>query len=143
TAAALDTESDAGVSAHGDGGMHGCHGGPGGHHGGRGGPGGGPGGQEGAAAGSGKAAGGACTRTPDNRSIGGVCRAHSGGTTLRCHPNPPAALVAACAGLTEGTACTATAPDGDTHSGTCRADRDDASTLICLPDRPGEPPPGN
>lgn len=88
------------------------------------------------------AAGAACTLSSTSTAADGLtattttagaCVTSLDGATLACAPTPPGppqALVDACTGLAAGAACTATEPDGDSHTGVCVTARD-GSTLIC------------
>jgi len=87
------------------------------------------------------AAGAACTLTATSTATdgsttttttAGTCVTSLDGATVACAPNPqapPQALVDACASKALGDPCTATEPDGDTHTGTCVTARDGATTI--------------
>ena len=91
---------------------------------------------------TGLVAGAACTLTATSTAAdgsttttttAGACATSLDGASVACAPTrpaPPQALVDACAGLAVGAACTATEPDGDTHTGTCVTARDGA-TILC------------
>jgi hypothetical protein len=83
-----------------------------------------------------QAAGAECTFIHRERTLTGTCRARpDDATALVCRPNPPEELVTACVGRSEGEACSATTPRGQTIDGRCHAPRFEDAPLLCAPER--------
>ncbi len=101
----------------------------------------------------GKVADDACTVTTPNGDKTGTCKGGPNGGALACIPEggpgggghggkgphgpPPAESLAACVGLTDGTACGFT-HDGNNLTGTCRTGPN-GEAIACLPARPAAP----